>query len=131
MPVDRDGVPKPRPASLATVKVAAGRLSDALTAPYVAPLRAVCFLQTWQAPLLNLSLIALLCLVCLIESNWAAAARFWPLALGAVTPLLGYISFLIHKGDPAPFYDDEVAEENRAEREEEAEKARKAPIHSH
>lgn len=76
-------------ASISHVKLALGRLTDALLAPCVSPLRAVCFLQTWQKPLLNKRLIAGCTVVCLVRPLWALVVFLWPFALGSVIPFLG------------------------------------------
>lgn len=81
-------------ASIPHVKLALGRLTDAILAPFVSPLRAVCFLQTWQAPALNRGLIAGATAVCFLEPLWALAVGLWPLVIGSVLPFLGCASQL-------------------------------------
>lgn len=119
----------PTKASLASVKAAAGRAMDALLAPSLAPLRAVCYLQTWQKPHLNVVLLSLLSFSCHSYHMWRIAVHAWPAVIAGVVPIIGYITFCIHENDKTPMYVEELSSEHRAQKLAEQEKADAAKMH--
>jgi hypothetical protein len=95
----------------------AGRVLDCVLALVFAPLRTILYLQSWQAPMLNLALLALL--------YQATRLRHWPLTL-CCTPLWvvwapflhGLVgTYYIRHGDPVPMYAEDCAAIAKSKRE--------------
>jgi len=93
-----EGEDKSNDYSLATLMVALGRLLDCILCPLFAPLRTLLYLQSWQAPVLNSLLFALL-VVGTRQRCWLLFRCSLPLWL-LLTPFLnGFVSRLISEAD--------------------------------
>jgi hypothetical protein len=99
--------------SVDALHVSLGRVLDCALAPLFAPARTVLYLQTWQAPRLNVSLLILL-FVATRPSCWRVTLLCAPLWLLLAPFLHGLINAYIHADDPAPLYAEERASLARA-----------------
>jgi hypothetical protein len=104
--------------SMAALTASLGRMMDGIFMPMFAPLRTLLYLQSWQAPQLNVVLLSWL---------WMGTMHFWFL-MRALTPLWlllwpvlhGYVSYLIHQDDFVPISQEEADEEAKARADEAA-----------
>ena len=103
------GIDASAPFSIGALLRLAGRLVDCALAALLSPLRTVLYLQSWQAPLLSASLLALL-LLCTLR-YWFAARCLTPLWLLLAPSLNGYVSRRIHLRDRAVVWDGQLQEE--------------------
>ena len=101
--------------SVAHLTLSTSRLADAVLAPVAAPLRTLLYLQSWQSPRLNATLLAALALAC-TAPLWPLTRRLWPLWLALAPAFHGYVSFLIHRGDAAYVWSDEAEADSSASR---------------
>jgi hypothetical protein len=111
------GVDRSQGFNMEALQRSAGRVLDCVLALVFAPLRTILYLQSWQAPMLNLALLALL--------YQATRLRHWPLTL-CCTPLWvvwapflhGLVgTYYIRHGDPVPMYAEDCAAIAKSKRE--------------
>lgn len=85
-----------------------GRVLDCALAPMFSPLRTILYLQTWQAPMLNLFLMYWLIVITRPEC-WRYTVLCTPLWALVLPFLHGLVSSYIHARDPTHLYTEEAA----------------------
>ncbi len=98
--------------SLAALSISLGGMLDGIFMPMFAPCRTLLYLQSWQAPAMNIALIIALWIGTM--HAWFLMRALAPLWLALWPVFNGYISYLIRRDDYTPLYSEDAAEEARA-----------------